>query len=168
MEKPWVSKSNGKQSINVNAQNSPKRSYIRLSWQSKTTVLIMNNHEQVHVRNTTTQMTFLKLSTTICMSMRPLAEDQPGRCQSERPLYVMCAAASADKPLQKVVENSTPLAHHLVPGYRRTGQIVARCQKPCDGCGSGTKSVATMVKTCNQPQNMAKRLCRAPAEWDPQ
>ena len=42
LEKPWVRKSNGRQSINANAQSSPKRSYIRLSWQSKTMVLIMN------------------------------------------------------------------------------------------------------------------------------
>ena len=70
LEKPWLRKSNGKQSINANAQSSPKRSYIRLSWQSKTTVLIMNKCTCQY--NNTND--FLKLSTTTCMSMRPSAE----------------------------------------------------------------------------------------------
>ena len=159
--KPWVRKSNGKQSTSVIVKMLPKRSHIRL--------VIVAVEDSEH--NNTYE--FLKLSTTICMSTRPWAEIKP----DDAHICDFCLSCALQPMLTNHSRspNSPPLAHHLVPGYRRTVQIAAGtsasagsaapCQKPCDGktqiCHQG---IAVMVKICTQPQTMAKRLRRALAE----
>ena len=115
-------------------------------WQSKTTVLMMNWCTCKY--NNANE--FLKISTITCMSMRPWAEIRLTMLMSAtsvcRVRRSQCRQTTPeDSP------NSTPLAHHLVPGYRTTIQIAAGtsastgsaapCQKPCDGhtLRSGTK-----------------------------
>ena len=69
--KTMVRNSNEKQNISVNAQNAVTS--VSSSWLSKTTVLMMKSCTCEY--NNANE--FLRLSTTICMSMRPWAEINP-------------------------------------------------------------------------------------------